>query len=644
MKTAFIILATSALPGAALAQTVGVNGATCSFATVKDAVDSLGTASGTIYARAGMDHLVSAEIVAQAHHTIIASNANCTASSSGVATLRAAGPHRILKVKAGKQVELRNLWLFDGEETEGGNIYVESFGDIVLSNTLVGFGDATRGGSVYLEDDADLIMEAGSRIYASHADDGGAVYAGVDSLVRIESGAFIGRNLLENTADFGAGIYAFGSELDIQTGSRIEHNDAAFYGGGVFQLGANTTIWGDFIGNTAQTAGGGLMVGFGVTSFDDTVEINAAAAFEDNVAVNGGGGAIAGLDTNSDNTVTINYARFANNEADAGGAIALGTGFTLEINGGGYYDNVASAGNGGAINFNGEDLSISRPTYFEGNTATNGGALALSDGGDSGNTREVQGWYVGNSASNRGGAVQVTRGTTRLHNVQFDDNQAQNGGGAVNVSNLGTLLRIAAPPGGSCVLDLGCARFEGNSTVTGIGGAVRLGASASAIIRRSLIESNSAPTGSAMGMTSGTLTLTGSRISRNTDTASTTNAAVDVSAGSVLISNNSILGNTRGGARLSAGVTGSFDNNIVFFNFAGVLPGGTTTRCNDTQGGVLPGPGNISVAPSMNPNGSLMPGSAGLNACSSGFGKAIDGTLRAVGTGPTPFDMGCFEQ
>jgi hypothetical protein len=97
--------------------------------------------------------------------------------------------------------------------------------------------------------------------------------------------------------------------------------------------------------------------------------------------------------------------------------------------------------------------------------------------------------------------------------------------------------------------------------------------------------------------------------------------------------------NTAGGLKVAVGASGQLFGSMIWSNTWGVTnsSGGFATGSNDTQGGSLPGSGNISVAPTW--NGALL-----LDASSAGSNAVVgDGTTSfnvVVRTGWT--DMGAL--
>jgi hypothetical protein len=131
--------------------------------------------------------------------------------------------------------------------------------------------------------------------------------------------------------------------------------------------------------------------------------------FAGDTATASGGGAIDFAE-GSPNKLTITDPEFANDTASHGGAIDVEGGYG-SFNRDTFDSNIATSGNGGALEFDGSSASGSGPIYnttFTRNSGPSGGALTVEGGG---NATAVNDTFASNS-SPAGADVNVTSGGT----------------------------------------------------------------------------------------------------------------------------------------------------------------------------------------------------------------------------------------
>ena len=204
---------------------------------------------------------------------------------------------------------------------------------------------------------------------------------------------------IENTANFGGGIYGSSSNLTIDH-CAIESNQAQM-GGGIYLTGDyfstidNCLIIGNIAAGESNSSGGGVGSGTG-----DGIFYLTNCVISNNYTTGEGGGVIG-------NCALIANCQFNSNEAfnNIGGGVYL-SGIDIEVVGTSFLDNTANlgaglyisssglemddcsfigntcAGFGGgiAIGYYGSSYNISN-TVFEGNSATGGGAIFAEDNG-----------------------------------------------------------------------------------------------------------------------------------------------------------------------------------------------------------------------------------------------------------------------
>jgi uncharacterized repeat protein (TIGR02543 family) len=215
---------------------------------------------------------------------------------------------------------------------------------------------------------------AGAGIYAT-----GANSVGVTLIVA-------GQSKIQNNATTGGG----GGGIDASTNVNIDIIDesvvsgnSATHGGGLFVLSSGVSISGnaEFSDNTATISGAAMAI------FDDSaVTVSDDVLFDSNISGDSGGVAYVSNNTvGHQSFLIINSGKFINNQANYGGAIAIGRDGTLTVNGGEFQGNVASSRGGAAIVFSdaytvamGKQLNISSASFIGNVAGTNGGAIDIN--------------------------------------------------------------------------------------------------------------------------------------------------------------------------------------------------------------------------------------------------------------------------
>jgi predicted outer membrane repeat protein len=197
------------------------------------------------------------------------------------------------------------------------------------------------------------------------------------------------------------------------------------------------------------------------------------------------------------NTAVFDEMRIQNCSAQSGGAISIGDNFgaltpNLTITESYFSGNSATANDGGAIEFNGPNLSISDTTFINNSSAQNAGAVR-TDGATVTVTRTL---FQTNSA-NYGGGMVVWDGSLNLTNSTFSANTASNQGGAISAVNSATLTLINNT-------------FYQNTGAHGAGALVSFGATYS--IKNSLFYQNLGSAGAAQDCLNAGFTSTGNNM------------------------------------------------------------------------------------------------------------------------------------
>lgn len=340
--------------------------------------------------------------------------------------------------------------VFEGCTANDGGAIHGSGADVQLERaTLTGNQAAHQGAGLWMEDGSLTLTDCDlSDNDAVHF--GGAVYG--DALQVDASGVTMGGN---HGRSGGALALAAGSSLTLE-GAEISGNDATFRGGAIYALDSGVSLADVvFEGNTAATYAGavyvsdGTVVAEGVTT---TANVSGAAGgfflqdvaasfdgcdFIENVAdgsnpsqANVGGGGIVIFGSTS--SVTIDGGRFEGNRATNGGAIRTDqgvftvTGTTIVDNG--IVENAAVQSRGGALSVDNSILALVDVT-ITGHTAEWGGAIWTNGDGIT-----ITGGTIEGNSAELGGVLYLGGDTARFDGVQLLGNAASSQGGVVYLS------------------------------------------------------------------------------------------------------------------------------------------------------------------------------------------------------------------
>ena len=317
---------------------------------------------------------------------------------------------------------------------------------------------AENGGALYIASDANVTFNSAPEFSSNTAtSNGGALYIASGATVTLPNG----QAFTSNTAVNGGAIYNAGT-LTFSGTSTFESNNASTSGGAIYSAGQITFTGAPTFktnGTTSTTNGGAIYAASGAN-----ITFSAAPTLRGNLAENGGvfyvdGGAVSfgnySVTFTGDTTNVTNGGLFY---VDSGRVEFAGAStFTKHIaaaNGGVFYvaggnviftgaavfstNGLTSATTGGAIYNAGGTITFSSTAEFSGNTANNGGAIALS-GSAVMPTFSSTVKFTSNSASNNGGAVwSSSADITPTSAYTFSSNTATESGGAI-YSESGTI-------------------------------------------------------------------------------------------------------------------------------------------------------------------------------------------------------------
>ena len=338
------IRSTGALCNAPATPRVGINGAACSFLSIREAVNA-SSPGDNIYVSPGTyrEDTIS---MSSTTLTIAASDANCSAPANTDVNIEPNNSNRIFDIDSTYLV-LDGLVIRGGGSTinEGSIVRATNVSTLTMSDTTIHYGQTLAEGGCGYFDNSNLFMSDGSTIHdCVSSDSGGAVY-------------------MTN-----------GGSLVMFSGTTIRDSSADDQGGGAYLAGVSAQLRGDIKNNSASDGGGIYATVSGATASD--IDVFDSATFQDNKATGNGGGIAAeqsavdmlgtGLGTIqflrneagangggvylNDSTVDAMFMKFEANVADnAGGAVSAQGGTTGLLRNGQYLSNEAGAGGGGGV-------------------------------------------------------------------------------------------------------------------------------------------------------------------------------------------------------------------------------------------------------------------------------------------------------
>ncbi len=367
-------------------------------------------------------------------------------------------------------------------------------------------------------------------------DYGGALHISGD-LTNLElENCTIENNEVSESDGRGGGLSIFLGAKASLINCNISNNTSSFLGGAIELESEPTALninGGTISGNTAETAGGGIIaiLGASLSISDCTISENSSnegggvylqnaanynfnnIVFNKNTAAIDGGGLYVDIQEG----LLINNCQFLENSAETnGGGIYARDGEGIQISNTSFSNNKASYGGGISSNFENTVVSIANST-FEGNEAiNNGGALEAFDlasylvdscyfkknkadyGG--GINLQSEGTHLTlmnsifeeNEVAVQGGALGMFNGTvSKVYNTSFLRNIANRNGGAINLSSSGVVTETQIFD--ACIFD-GNQSFENSEGLGGYGGAI-ITFNANAQISNCLFINNSCVSG-----------------------------------------------------------------------------------------------------------------------------------------------------
>ncbi|MDG2054042.1 MAG: hypothetical protein P8J86_04975 [Phycisphaerales bacterium] len=395
-------------------------------------------------------------------------------------------------------VSVSNSWFAGCEAEYGGGLYLNNTSAQII-DTILESNVATETGGGMKAQEAEVFLFGGS-VHSNHAQYGAGIYARESNLEVSPGSDSAPTTFSANSATSGGGIYIQNETTAKVDGATFQFNHALNNGGGIrvdvdclatvtqTQFTENSAAVGGavhnnlcdssssltncvFTGNNAGTVGGA------VRNYGSSPTIE-SCLFESNTS-GGNGGAIAnaGFGT-TDSSPTITDSQFNANHAQYGGAIENQTGSDPKISQCQLLNNTAALGGGGVFN-----IGNVSPEFIE-----------------------VV--FTGNSSGLGGGAHNASLAQPQFNDCDFIGNRANLYGGGMYNSD-------ATPVLDACLFKANVAEGLDNTGMTGYGGAIANWNNTQLGAYNCQFDLNSARIGGAIYSVASGLDIMNSQVSRN---------------------------------------------------------------------------------------------------------------------------------
>ena len=339
-------------------------------------------------------------------------------------TINALGYCRIFNI-TGNNVVLNDLKIINGANaTDGGAIYWNGNNGTVERTSFINNTAASDGGAIYYAPTAQDCKVLNSTFENNTAgDDGGAIDWNATRGILNDS------TFINNKAEDNGGALCREENANGGYGyNNIFYNNTARQGGAIAWMKAENININHytFVDNTADISGGAIYVGEG----SGNCIVNNSYFEANNVTgvAGGHGGAIEWYAKEG----AIYTSTFNNNHAYKGGAVFVGQ-IAGDINiTDSIFTNNSAVTHGGAIDANASSV-IMKNSEFYSNAAEYGGALYVGGAGESNSVEYCL--FIGNNATENGGAIDWAASNGNVLESTFEYNHAKNGG-AVYVGGL----------------------------------------------------------------------------------------------------------------------------------------------------------------------------------------------------------------
>jgi predicted outer membrane repeat protein len=330
--------------------------------------------------------------------------------------------HRGFYINAGNVVTLSGLTIQHGNAGGSGG-GIENHGTLLLEHSRV-ISNVIQGGSggagLYNAGQAtlnDVVLSANIAPTATLLY-GGAIDNDTGGVMTVTLASIYG-----NSATYGGGINNFGS-LNLSH-STISTNTASVEGAGLLNSGPLTVTQSSLFGNVASGSGGGLAN----TGVSNPVLI-LATTFADNSAQFGGGL----LQQGAQSVVIVSTSLFTHNSASLSGG-GIYSSDVLKVMTDTFANNTAVNGGGGGLNTLGSESTVDGSTFYGNAANIEGGAIRSA----STDVLTLTNDTLIDNVAGTGGGLSHNSGTLTILNSTLDGNQASTGGNLAKLSGIFTL-------------------------------------------------------------------------------------------------------------------------------------------------------------------------------------------------------------
>jgi uncharacterized membrane protein len=275
---------------------------------------------------------------------------------------------RVVTINSGvNSVSISHVALINGDATgsNGGGIWSGADSLTLVDSTVVS-GTATDGGGIYIDVGTAALNDVAIR-YNQATSDGGGLYANNGVTVTLLGGGFLDNEALGGN---GGGMYLGNSSYGYASGGwRIGLNQASGNGGGVYASSATLILSNKQVSENEASYGGGIYV-----SGSSVLEIT-NGLFYTNTAQNDGGG----LYRSSSGSAAVYHTTFHENEASGNGGGVYNAGSSMVISASIVADNTSNSGGSGIHGAAGAAVSVAYTLQYNNsyvNVSSGGGNLS----------------------------------------------------------------------------------------------------------------------------------------------------------------------------------------------------------------------------------------------------------------------------
>lgn len=381
---------------------------------------------------------------------------------------------------------------------------------------------------------------------------GGGIYLGLmDTIAPLGqitiNGSTVNGNTTVTGERSGGGIYSSSTDPFTLNKSQLNNNHTAGEGGGAYLASEEVNITDSCVtGNTAGLNGGGVYIEYGNLMWG-AITIKKSTISKNRASLGDGGG----LDANgADVTVTCSTVSYNQAGLDGGG---IANAFTVEVTGSSFLYNSALQGDGGGIE---QEL----PLVEDGGMAIE---QALPQSGDINVSKST---FKGNFAGGLGGGIASV--------ALFDDF-------TIDVTDSCFLANTAVFDGGGIFaglhsVNVTCSTFEYNTATSGDGGGIDVPLGSIDVTKSKFLKNTAGSSGGAFSVPDGDVSLTKSTLDGNV-AVSGSGGGFDTAGTTVLITESTLSGNRAGGdgggAYILSDSSGSDASQIVNSTFSGNTAG-----------------------------------------------------------------------